>query len=229
MKVISFSLWGKEPRYTIGAVKNAILAQSFYPDFECWFYIHESSVPQNIIKNIDELANTKIILKKGNLLNCKPMCWRFEAIDDPNCEIMMPRDTDTRIFLREKLAVDEWLKSDKLLHIMRDHVKYHRSKIFGGMFGIKKIPSIKWKSFIDSVNQNNSNRLYDLHVLNNVVKNIDNNNILVHSPYKLFPNENVKDFPLSYKDDNYNFVGCYIYDDYSRNEKHHEELKNLQT
>ena len=32
-KVISFSLWGKNPTYTIGAIKNAELASQFYPDF----------------------------------------------------------------------------------------------------------------------------------------------------------------------------------------------------
>ena len=47
--------------------------------------------------------------------------WRFETIDDPDVEINMSRDTDTRILLREKLAVDEWLASGKTFHIMRDH------------------------------------------------------------------------------------------------------------
>jgi hypothetical protein len=225
MKVLSFSLWGDKPIYTIGAVKNAILAKSFYPDFQCWFYIHNETVPKNIIDDIDELPNTRIIFKTGDLLKVKPMCWRFEAIDDPNCELMMPRDTDTRIFLREKLAVDEWLNSDKLMHIMRDHKNYHRNKIFGGMFGIKKIPSITWRKFIDDVNQNNDTRNYDLAVLNNVIQNIRNNDILVHSPYHLIPGENRKDFPISYEDDNYNFVGCYIYEDDTRNEYHHEQLK----
>ena len=60
----------------------------------------------DIIKQLSELPNTKIILKTGDLLKCKPMCWRFEAIDDDNVEVMMPRDTDTRIFLREKMAVN---------------------------------------------------------------------------------------------------------------------------
>ncbi len=41
----------------------------------------------------------------------------------------MSRDTDTRILLREKLAVDDLLKSDKLLHIMIDHL-YHYFVIF---------------------------------------------------------------------------------------------------
>lgn len=123
------------------------------------------------------------------------------------------------------MAVDEWLNSDKLLHIMRDHKKYHRHKIFGGMFGTKKIPLIKWKTFIDNVKQNNDNRNYDVIVLNTIIKIIDNNDIMVHSPYNIFQDEHVRDFPIAYKDDNFYFVGCYVYEDESRCEKHHNELK----
>lgn len=223
-KVLTFSLWGNEPRYTIGSIKNAILAQKFYPTFECWFYIHKDTVPEDIIKQLDALPNAKIIFKTGNLLKLKPMCWRFEAIDEPDVEVMMPRDTDTRIFLREKLAVDEWLHSDKIMHIMRDHKKYHTHKIFGGMIGVKKIQSIKWKTIIDSINQSNETRMYDIIILNKILEKIDNSSILVHSPYNIFPNENVKDFPIPYSDDNYNFVGCYVYEDDSRCEEHHNCL-----
>jgi len=137
-KVITFSLWGNNPTYTIGAIRNAEIAKEMYPDFECWYYIHKETVPQKIIDTLSKLDNTKIILKIGDLSKCKPMMWRFEAIDEPDVEIMMSRDTDTRILLREKLAVDKWLKSYKLFHIMRDH-PYHDNIILGGMFGTKKL------------------------------------------------------------------------------------------
>jgi hypothetical protein len=79
------------------------------------------------------------------------MFWRFFAVDLPNSEYSIFRDTDSRISLREKLAVDEWLSSGKTLHVMRDH-PYHmipcgndRLGILGGMWGIKskKIPLTK--------------------------------------------------------------------------------------
>ena len=35
-RVISYSLWGDNPTYLIGAIKNAEMAQEFYPDFESW-------------------------------------------------------------------------------------------------------------------------------------------------------------------------------------------------
>ena len=66
-----------------------------------------------------------------------PMMWRFEPIDDPEVEIIMSRDTDTRFTQREKLAVNEWLSTNKTFHIMRDH-PHHNFCILGGMFGTKK-------------------------------------------------------------------------------------------
>ena len=32
MKIISFSLWGQDPKYTIGAIRNAELAREIYQD-----------------------------------------------------------------------------------------------------------------------------------------------------------------------------------------------------
>jgi hypothetical protein len=92
--------------------------------------------------------------------------WRFEAIDDPEVEVMMSRDTDSRFWLREKLAVDEWLNSDCIFHIMRDH-PYHFFPILAGMFGTKKIPEIpSWLDIIDPIIQNGD--FYDLGSVSNL-------------------------------------------------------------
>ena len=150
-KVITFSLWGNNPTYNIGAIKNVELAKEFYPDFECWFYIHEESVPKETIEQLKTFDNVNIIFKNGDLTNenCKPRMWRFEAIDDPDVEIMMSRDTDTRFLLREQLAVKQWLQSNKIFHIMRDH-PHHDFVILAGMFGTRKIPEIpSWKTIMN--------------------------------------------------------------------------------
>ena len=42
----------------------------------------------------------------------------------------------SRLSLREKAAVDEWLKGDKGVHIMRD-IKYHGVPIMAGMWGVR--------------------------------------------------------------------------------------------
>ena len=225
-KVISFSLWGDNPTYTIGAIINAELAKIYYPDFECWFYIHQETVPEEIINELTQLRNTKVILKTGDLSVSRPMMWRFEAIDEPDVEIMMSRDTDTRFLLREKLAVQEWLESGKTFHIMRDH-PHHTFTILGGMFGTRKISNISsWKIIINNINQASS-RDYDQTFLNQYIYPHINNDSLVHSSFTIHPGENAKPFPIPYCKD-YKFVGEYVYQDESRSKYHIDELiKNI--
>ena len=62
------------------------------------------------------------------------MFWRFFAAADS--DVMISRDTDSRLGYREKAAVDEWLDSDADFHIMRDH-PYHATAILGGMWGCR--------------------------------------------------------------------------------------------
>jgi protein O-GlcNAc transferase len=222
-KVISFSLWGDNPTYNIGAIKNAELAKEFYPDFECWFYIHKDTVPQETIDVLNSFTNTKIILKTGDLNIIKPMMWRFEAIDDEDVEIMMSRDTDTRFLLREKLAVDEWISSKKLFHIMRDH-PHHNFCILGGMFGTKKIPQIpNWSSIMNSFIQTD-NRMYDQDFLKINIYPIIKNNSTIHTSFHKMEQHAIN-FPINYCND-FKFVGEYVYHDNTRSEYHINELKN---
>jgi hypothetical protein len=221
-KVLSFSLWGDNPTYNIGAIKNAELAKEFYPDFECWFYIHQETVPEYTIKKLQEFDNTKIIFKIGDLNKIKPMMWRFESIDDLEVEIMMSRDTDSRFLLREKLAVDEWLNSKTLFHIMRDH-PHHNFAILGGMFGTKKIPQLpSWSNVMKNFIQE-GDRNYDQNFLRDYIYPIIKNNSTIHASFhKMVPH--AKNFPINYRRELY-FVGEYVYHDNSRSDYHINELK----
>lgn len=134
-KIISFCLWGNDSKYTVGAIRNAKLTREIYPGWISRFYCAKDSVPENIIKALLDL-DAEVVLK-NTLGDWTGMFWRFEAISDPEVEVMISRDTDSRLSLREKLAVDEWLKSGKLFHIMRDHPA-HGTQILGGMWGAKK-------------------------------------------------------------------------------------------
>lgn len=222
-KVITFSLWGNKKIYNYGAIQNCILAQTIYPDFECWFYIHKESVPIETINNLYKMSNSKIIFKEGNLDEVKPRMWRFEAIDEPDVEILMSRDTDSRFLIREKLAVDEWLKSDKLFHIMRDH-PYHTATILAGMFGTKKIPYIKnWKTLLDNFKQTN-NINYDQIFLDNYIYPLVCNDALIHASFFKIENHAIN-FPTTY-DEECNFVGQYVYEDDTTNLGHRMMIKN---
>lgn len=139
MKYISFSLWGNSPIYNIGAIRNAELCKSIYPEWQMVVY-YDNTVPKETIDKLIELDVLTIDVTERNLYG---MFWRFFAVGLPESEYCVFRDTDSRITLREKMAVDEWINSGKSIHVMRDH-PYHmipygndRLGILGGMWGIK--------------------------------------------------------------------------------------------
>ena len=137
MKVISFSLWGDKPTYTVGAVKNADLAATLFPDWTCVFYCF-SSVPKEIIAELKSRKNVIVRMIDGdyNSEDSRGMFHRFLPADEEGVEYMMSRDTDSRLSERERLAVEEWLASGADLHVMRDH-PYHNAPMLGGMWGVK--------------------------------------------------------------------------------------------
>lgn len=134
-KVISFSLWGDNYRYTGGALQNVDLAKIYYPDWICRFYVGETT-PSKLIDKLKENENVEII-HVYEVCNWTGMFWRFLAACDPDVDIMISRDADSRISKREKFAVEEWVNSNYQFHIMRDH-PYHSVPILGGMWGSKK-------------------------------------------------------------------------------------------
>lgn len=134
MKVISFSLYGDNPKYTIGAIKNSKLKEKFYPDWQMRVY-HNYSVPNYIL---EELSDNNVILINTEVDQgvCNAM-WRFAPASEENVECFISRDCDSRLFERDVAAVEEWLTSDKKFHIIRDHPGGHAWEISAGMWGCK--------------------------------------------------------------------------------------------
>lgn len=221
MRVISFSLWKDDLTYTHGAIRCARQAQEMFPDFICLFYIHKETVPKYVVDNLNNMKNVRIIFKEGDLTTCKPMMWRFEAIDDPDVEIMMSRDTDTEFLLREQLAVYEWINSGKIFHIMRDH-PHHVYHILGGMFGTRKIPEIpSWKEKMELIHMSGP-RNYDQDFLRDYIYPHVANDSVIHASFHKYELHS-KNFPITY-DLTYKFVGEYVYADGTRSLSHTKEL-----
>lgn len=151
-KIISFSLWGNNPKYTVGAIRNVELALTIYPDWKCKFFI-ASDVPKDIVDKLYSFPNTILELKTENG-DWSSMFWRFSTAYDSSIDISIFRDTDSRLSWREKYAVDQWLISDKTFHIMRDH-PYHGFPLLGGMWGFKNNPKFPMKELLTSFNVEN--------------------------------------------------------------------------
>jgi protein O-GlcNAc transferase len=133
MRVVSYSLWGDNPKYNVGALRNAELVSELYPGWQARFYVG-TNTPVETVKGLIDRGACVIDMKKPG--DWTGMFWRFEAASDPDVDVMISRDCDSRITAREVVAVKSWLSSGAMFHIMRDH-PHHATEILGGMWGTR--------------------------------------------------------------------------------------------
>jgi hypothetical protein len=205
MKVFSFSLFGEQLKYLNGALAMADQALHMFPGFECWFYIHKN-VSREFIDKLEEKPNVRIFIRNEELNNSRPLMWRFEAIDHPDCDVMMPRDTDTRFYLREKFAIQQWLESNKVFHIMRD-CPHHYERIMAGMFGVRKT-DFEWSEKMYNWPQIGGN--YDQKFLAEVIYPLMVGNTMIHDSFYNYEEDACK-FPIDF-DPDFHFVGEYVFE-----------------
>lgn len=225
-KVIAFGLWGNNPTYNVGTIRNVIDAKVFYPDFECWVYVHVDSVPQETIDALKAQENCRLVFKQGDIINeaCKPRMWRFEPIDVGYVDVLLSRDTDTRFTQRERMAVYDWLRSGASFHIMRDH-PHHDFLVLAGMFGTRKLKQLPfWRPFMQAYVPRD-NRMYDQQFLEQYVYPLVQTEAMVHASFHRKEPQAI-DFPIAFCKD-HRFVGEYVYHDESRSSEHVSHLKML--
>jgi hypothetical protein len=219
MKVIAFSLWGYDPKYCIGAIKNANLASILYPEWVCKFY-YGKNTDLDCIKQLSTFKNVELIpmSEEGNWTG---MFWRFCAADSE--DVVISRDTDSRLSLREAEAVQEWLDSPYDFHIMRDH-PYHKTEILGGMWGARNgiLNGISKK--IEEYNKGNFWQVDQNFLREHIYSNVKNNTCVHDSCFKIEPN--TKQFPTKRID--YEFVGeVYDHED-QRHPDHYQIIKHYE-
>jgi hypothetical protein len=184
MNVISFSLFGGEPKYLVGLQKNIHLIKQYYPNWEIIVY-HDNSVPVGYLSIIGQ----QVILRDMTDSILVETMWRFLAHDEPNVERFIIRDADSRIGPREVEAVNEWIKSEKVLHLMRDH-PHHGYVIMGGMWGM--IPQKEFnmrEAGEDYIKRRNNIRKWsmtDMDFLRDVVYPLYGINSKIHATYAKF-------------------------------------------
>jgi hypothetical protein len=131
--IISFSLFGGNSKYCEPAILNVQEQPHIYPHWVCRFYI-DGSVPEGIIGRLRQ-GGAQIVTVDGPAARWPGPMWRFLALDDPQMHRVLFRDADSVISQREAEAVDEWVKSDKRFHIMRDNGS-HTELMLAGLWGV---------------------------------------------------------------------------------------------
>ena len=116
-------------RYLKDIVKNA---KKLYPDWVVRIY-HDNSLSTKEICDLECFQSGSTFYDNVDFCNIDRLglnfridlqsmirtFWRWLPVGDQFVDVVLSRDTDSCLIQREFDAVDEWLKSNKLFHIMR--------------------------------------------------------------------------------------------------------------
>jgi hypothetical protein len=209
VNVFSFVIYGNEKKYTQGLLANIHLIQSKFPSWKIWIY-YGSDVDNSILSEYSNYTNISLIPTNNTGYITK--FYRYLPIDDNSVDICIIRDADSRVNDRDEFCINQFLNSEKLFHIIRDHPN-HKHKIMAGMWGIKK------GALSESINdlftiwkQNYSIDFWsDTNFLINYIYPKVQSISLVHDDYNHFHDSSIS---ISYIKDNKHFIGqVYEYDE----------------
>jgi hypothetical protein len=141
LNIISFSLFGANPKYCEGAVFNAQDSQVFYPNWTCRFYV-DQTVPAKVVRRLLE-EGAQVHRIEEHYRKWPGTMWRFIPLEDRSLHRVLFRDADSILSDREAGAVAEWVESGKPFHVMRDFGS-HTDLILAGMWGavVGVLPSL---------------------------------------------------------------------------------------
>lgn len=131
---ISYSLFGTGEEYLNGTIMNIKNNATLMPGWVSVVYVSESMYSQygQILRKLP----CKIVTVKSEE-NQISTIWRFFATDLVDSELILFRDCDSIITEREIVLINQWVNSNKALHIIRDHPS-HVSSIMAGLCGVRK-------------------------------------------------------------------------------------------
>jgi hypothetical protein len=132
--VIAYSLWGNEPRYLVPLLESVRILPHLFPAWSIRVY-YDTTVDHNYVTDLGHrgVQLRQMILPQGQPGH-RRLLWRFEAIRDPSVKRFLIRDADSLLSVKERVAVDAWLSSDRYFHAMRDWYT-HTDLILAGMWG----------------------------------------------------------------------------------------------
>lgn len=225
IKCISFSIFGNDNKYLIGALKNITLAEKLLPDYICYFF-YDNSVPSHLIDEIKQASNTKLFDMSGS--NIPGTMWRFLAIDFPEVALMLSRDTDSRLSNRECSIVREWEEKATKFMIIKDHPGSHGTfAMLAGLWAMKKKSNLNIAQLINDwlvtktpseINHRNA----DQNFLDEQLKNHTLNDLSYYDDYNI----NQVDYcqKIAYPRENWHFIGE-IFDEKNKRDYHWKALR----
>jgi tetratricopeptide (TPR) repeat protein len=178
--VISYSLWGNEPRYLAPLLENVRILPHLFPAWSIRVY-YDTTVDHHYIVDLGKrgVQLRQMILPQGQP-GYRRLLWRFEAIRDPSVQRFLIRDADALLNIKERVAIDAWLQSDRYFHAMRDWHS-HTDLILAGMWGgVGKILPSPTELFRASTSWRVESDHLDQDILSDTVWPAIRHSILIH-------------------------------------------------
>ncbi len=132
--VISFALFGPDPKYRRGVMQNIRAMADCYPGWEAVVYCDRAN--HDALAQETSGGGVEVVLQQEHSHGVEGMSWRLLATLRPGVRAVLFRDADSLFTAREVATVGEWLRSRYDTHIIRDH-PYHQSPVMGGTLGVK--------------------------------------------------------------------------------------------
>lgn len=147
VNVFSFCLYGPEnPYYYRGMFENIWIIEKYFPDWKVYIYLG-CDVPEETREKL--AAHSCVVLRETGITGAKTMVYRFFAIDEPEVDLMMVRDADSRVHWKDRWAIREFVRQPQFVgHSIRDNI-VHRIELCGGLWGMRKIPGVSIRELRD--------------------------------------------------------------------------------
>jgi hypothetical protein len=205
VNVFSFCLYGPfNDRYYTGMQQNVLLALKHFPSWKVYVYIAPDVEP-DMIQWLRGYHT--VVLRETGVVGAINMIHRFYAIDEPEIDIMMVRDADSRIHWKDRWAIQEFVANERFVaHTIRDNVM-HTAHMMGGLWGLRKASGLNIHKEYASYKEDESlgHRLaHDQNFLTDVVYPKVKEKLLVHySNGRKMPGEYAVEFPFEWTNDIY--------------------------
>ena len=136
-----------------GAIKNARLCGLLYPGWECLFLVDEPSVSNGTVAAIRQHGGLvapfpalPVAMDRNGTVQRTRLghtLSRLLVALDSTVDRVLVRDVDGRLSGRERLAVEEWQRSGRSLHVLRDHPGHCHRPLLAGLIGLRLTPALR--------------------------------------------------------------------------------------
>ncbi|WP_461485743.1 hypothetical protein, partial [Pedobacter sp.] len=157
-----------------------------------------------------------------------PTMWRFLAIDFQEVQLMLSRDTDSRLSEREISVVREWEKDTTDFMIIKDHPGSHGTyAMFAGLWAMKKKANLTMRALIEDwialkTNEELNKRTADQVFLSECILPLTANNMAYYDDFNINKANNCR--KIAQRRENWRFIGE-IFDENDIPEYHWKALR----